>query len=163
MKRWLLILILLILLIFDNSLMPFLAIKGAYPSLLFTFAIAYSMVTKKGDAVFIGVATGMLQDIFFPNAFGINSLVNMLLCFAASYIGENIYKKKKLIPVISTAFIYMAKVLAIFLIFKVANLEINLLVGIYSSLYSLVIMFLGYNFVLKLYGDDYKERSWRLR
>ena len=44
MKKWILIIISLVFLILDNSLMPFLAIKGAFPSLLFTFAIAYSII-----------------------------------------------------------------------------------------------------------------------
>ncbi|MDZ4907071.1 rod shape-determining protein MreD, partial [Clostridium perfringens] len=64
MKKWVLILISLALLILDNSLMPFFAIKGAFPSLLFTFAIAYSIINGKSEAVFIGVTTCLMQDIF---------------------------------------------------------------------------------------------------
>ena len=78
MKKWVLILISLVLLILDNSLIPFLAIKGAYPSLLFVFAIAYSIINGRSEAVVIGVISGLMQDIFFYNGFGINALINML-------------------------------------------------------------------------------------
>lgn len=163
MKKWVLILISLVLLILDNSLMPFLAIKGAYPSLLFVFAIAYSIINGKTEAVFIGVITGLMQDIFFYNGFGINALLNMLICLIAAIIGENIYREKKLIPVISVIFLYILKVLAVFIIFKMIGKSINIQIGMFTALYSSVIMLLGYNFVLRLYNIQYKKESWRFK
>jgi len=163
MKKWILIIISLVLLILDNSLMPFLAIKGVYPSLLFTFAIAYSIINGKSEAVFIGVISGLMQDIYFYNGFGINALINMLICLLAAFIGENIYREKKLIPVISMALLYILKVFSIFVLLKLAGKTINIEVGIYSSIYSAVVMFLGYGFVLRLYDNNYRERAWRFK
>ncbi|MBD7914761.1 rod shape-determining protein MreD [Clostridium sp. Sa3CUN1] len=163
MKKWVLILISVVLLILDNSLMPFLAIRGAFPSLLFTFAIACSIVSGRKEAVTIGVISGLLQDIYFYEGFGINSLTNMLICLLAAIIGENIYREKKLIPVISMFFLYVLKVISIYLILKIANKTINIHIGIYASLYSTLIMFFGYNFVLRLYDKKYKNRSWRFK
>ena len=163
MKKWILIIISLVLLILDNSLMPFLAIKGAFPSLLFTFAIAYSIINGKNEAIFIGVVSGLLQDIYFYNGFGINALVNMLICLLAAIIGENIYREKKLIPTISMALLYLLKMFSIFIILKFVGKTINIEIGIYTSIYSSVIMFLGYNFVLRLYDNNYRKRSWRFK
>ena len=92
MKRFIIVLISILLLILDNSLSPFIAIKGVYPSLLFIFAIAYSIINGKKEAVFIGVVSGLLQDIFFFNGFGINALVNMLCCLFAGLVGEGIWR-----------------------------------------------------------------------
>ncbi|WP_066895578.1 rod shape-determining protein MreD [Clostridium nigeriense] len=163
MKKWILILISLVLLILDNSLMPFLSIKEAFPSLLFTFAVAYSIINGREEAVTIGVISGFLQDIYFYNGFGVNSLINMLICLLAAIIGENIYREKKFIPTISMFFLYLLKVFSIFLILKVAKRTINIEIGLYSSIYSSVIMFLGYNFVLRLYDKKNKKRSWRFK
>ncbi|MDI9219004.1 MULTISPECIES: rod shape-determining protein MreD [Clostridium] len=163
MKKWVLILISLVLLILDNSLIPFFAIKGAYPSLLFVFAIAYSIINGKSEAVFIGVMTGLMQDVFFYNGFGINALINMLICLIAAIIGENIYREKKLIPVISVIFLYILKVLAVFTIFKFMGKSIDIQIGMFTALYSSVVMFLGYNFVLRLYDIEYKKKSWRFK
>lgn len=163
MKKWILIIISLVLLILDNSLMPFLAIKGVYPSLLFTFAIAYSIINGKSEAVFIGVISGLMQDVYFYNGFGINSLVNMLVCLLAAVIGENIYREKKLIPVISIVLLYILRVFSIFILLKLAGKTIDIEVGIYSSIYSAVVMFLGYDFVLRLYKNNHRERSWRFK
>lgn len=163
MKKWVLILISLVLLILDNSLIPFLAIKGAYPSLLFVFAIAYSIINGRSEAVFIGVISGLMQDIFFYNGFGINALINMLICLIAAIIGENIYREKKLIPVISVIFLYLLKILAVFTIFKFMGRSIDIQVGMFTALYSSVVMFLGYDFVLRIYNIEYKKRSWRFK
>lgn len=163
MKKWILILISLLLLILDNSLMPFFSIKGAYPTLIFTFAIAYSIIYGRKEAVIIGVTSGLLQDIFFYNGFGVNSLINMLLCLLAAIIGENIYREKKLIPVISIVFLSLLKVFAIALILKLADKTVNGTIGIYSSIYNAVVMFLGYNFVLRLYDNNDKKKSWRFK
>lgn len=163
MKKWILILISLVLLILDNSLMPFLSIKEAFPSLLFTFAVAYSIINGREEAVTIGVISGFLQDIYFYNGFGVNSLINMLICLLAAIIGENIYREKKFIPTISMFFLYLLKVFSIFLILKMAKRTINIEIGLYSSIYSSVIMFLGYNFVLRLYDKKNKKRSWRFK
>ncbi|MBS5939438.1 rod shape-determining protein MreD [Clostridium sp.] len=163
MKKWILVLISLLLLILDNSLMPFFSIKGAYPTLIFTFAIAYSIIYGRKEAVIIGVTSGLLQDIFFYNGFGVNSLINMLLCLLAAVIGENIYREKKLIPVISTVFLSLLKVFAIALILKLSDKTVNGTIGIYSSIYNAVVMFLGYNFVLRLYDNNYKKKSWRFK
>jgi rod shape-determining protein MreD len=163
MKKWTLVLISIILLILDKSFMPFLAIKDAYPSLLFIFAIAYSIINGKKEGVIIGVLSGVLQDIFFYNGFGINSLINMLLCVVAAMIGENIYKEKRLIPVITSIVLYLIKVLAIGIIFSLVDLKIDIKVGVLTALYSAIIMFLSYNLIYRLYDNDYKKNNWRIR
>ena len=87
MKRWIVIIISIILLILDNSFMPFISIYGIYPSLLFVFAIGYSIINGKQEGVFIGVLTGILQDIFFVRCFGLNALINMLICYIVGRVG----------------------------------------------------------------------------
>ena len=161
MKKWILILISFLLLILDNSLMPFFSINGAYPSLLFIFSIAYSIITNRKEAVIIGVISGLLQDIYFSGNLGVNALANMLLCFLAAIIGENIYKDKKIIPTISIAFIYMLKVFIIGLILRLTNKSLNIQIALYTSIYSSIIMLLVYKYILLICENDNKQKSRR--
>lgn len=161
MRKWVLLLISILLLVIDNSFMPYLKISDSYPSLLFIFSIAYSIINGREEGIFIGVVSGLLQDVFFGNIFGINSLLNMLICFIAAIIGENIYKEKKFIPVISMIFLYLLKVVGIYIIYKLLGYTINFRIGIFTSIYSGIIMFFGYNYVLKLYTNEYKKSKWR--
>lgn len=161
MKKWILVLVSIILLIIDNSLMPYFKIMDSYPSLLFIFAVAYSMINGREEGIIIGILSGLLQDIFFANAFGVNSLLNMLICLIAAIIGENIYKEKKFIPVISMMFLYLLKIVGIYISFKLMGNYIDFEIGIFTSIYSAIIMFFGYDYVLKLYTNEYKKSKWR--
>lgn len=163
MKKWVVILVSIILLILDNSLMPFLAIRGAFPSLLFIFAISYSLVKGGTEAVIIGAFSGVLQDIFFYNGMGINSLSNLLLCVLAAFVGENIFKNKKLIPVLTMLIVSTLKVAIVYIFISAKGNDINISMALLSAVYNTIVLFFGYNFVLKLCGEEYRRSSWRFR
>lgn len=163
MEKLIIILVSIGLVILDNSLVPFFSINGAYPSLLFTFAIAYSLILGKEKAVFIGVVSGVLQDIFFFNGFGVNSLLNLLLCFLASIIGAGIIKHKRLIPVISIFGITILKYIGVTFIFYLLGIKIQLSNSIFMGIYNGVVMFFVYKLVMKIYDDEYSKQRWRFK
>ena len=163
MEKLIIILVSIGLAILDNSLIPFFSIKGAYPSLLFTFAIAYSIINGKEKAIFIGVVSGILQDIFFFHGFGVNSLLNLLLCLLASIIGEGIVKNKRLIPVVSIFCITIIKYMGIFLMFYLLDINIQFSKSIIMATYNGVAMFFIYKLVMNVYDDEYSKQRWRFK
>jgi rod shape-determining protein MreD len=163
MEKLIIILVSIGLVILDNSLIPFFSIKGAYPSLLFTFAIAYSLIHEKEKAIFIGIVSGLLQDIFFFNGFGINSLLNLLLCVLASFIGSGIIKNKRLIPVISIFFLTITKFAGILIIFYFLNINVQFSRSIIMGIYNGVVMFFVYKLVINIYDDEYTKQRWRFK
>ncbi len=163
MEKLIIIIVSIGLVILDNSLVPFFSIKGAYPSLLFTFAIAYSLVNKKEKVIFVGVISGILQDVFFFNGFGINSLMNLLLCILASFIGEGIIKNKRLIPMISIFFITIIKYIGIFVIFYLLDIDMQFRKSIIMGIYNSIVMFFVYKLVMNIYDDEYTKQRWRFK
>ena len=163
MEKLIIVLVSIGLVILDNSLVPFFSIKGVYPSLLFVFVIAYSLVNSKERSIFVGVISGVLQDVFFFNGFGVNSLLNLLLCLLASFIGSGIIKSKRLIPVVSMFFITVVKYIAVFAIFYLLDLKIDVSRSIIMAIYNAVIMFFLYKFVLNIYDDEYSKQRWRFK
>lgn len=162
MKRLILILICLLLFIIDNTLIPFFAIKGVYPSLLFTFAVLYALMSGYWEAVFIGVLSGFLQDVYFVNVFGVNMLVNMLICLIAAYIGESVFKHKRMIPILSVGLLTIIKFFAVALILRFINIRINLLSFWIMALYNVVIGLFMYNLVYKLCNRELMKRDWKI-
>ncbi|MGG5462783.1 rod shape-determining protein MreD [Clostridium sp. B9] len=162
MKRLILILICILLFIIDNSLMPFFAIKGIYPSLLFTFAVLYSIMSGYWEALFIGVFSGFLQDVYFVNVFGVNMLVNMLSCLVAAYIGESVFKHKKFVPVLSVGILTIIKFFAVALVLWFINIKINLLNFWIMVLYNIFVGFFMYNWVYKMCNRDLMKREWKI-
>lgn len=163
MKKVIVILISILLLILDNSFSPFIAVKGAAPSLLFIFAVGYSIIYGKQEAVFIGVVSGLLQDIYFFNGFGINSLLNILICFSAGVIGEGIWRERRLIPVISTFIASIIKYYLVMFIFYFINIKIDTFRGISIAVYNSLLMIVFYGVAYKIATRDNKQKSWRVK
>lgn len=163
MKKIFVILISIFLLVLDNSLLPNYQIMGSYPSLLFIFAIAYSIVCGKNEAVFIGVISGILQDIYFVKGFGINSLSNLLLCFLAAKIGENILKGNKIVPVLSTLVLSIIKGFFVAIILRLFNQSINYSATILAACYNSIIMIIVYNIVLATCDKYMDNDRWRFK
>lgn len=163
MRRFLLVLVPIILLILDNSLMPFLGIKGVYPNLLFIFAISYSIINGKEKGIYIGAYTGLLQDIFFFSGFGVNALVNMFCCLFAGVIGDGIWRDKKLIPIFTMLFSTIIRVFGIFVIMYLLDVKVDVLRGISAGLYNSIIMFFAYPLLYKFLYDDKEKTNWRFK
>lgn len=151
----------IVLLMLDNTLVTFFAIKSAYPNLLFVFIIAYSIINGPVDAVAIGIFAGALQDLYLFNGIGVNMFTNMILCYLASYIGKSIFKDKSFVPIIATLFLSLLKgvmVLGIFYLLKIKINEVNIL---YVSLYNMVISAIVYKYVYKLSETKFIKKEWR--
>lgn len=162
-KIGLLTIISILLLILDNSVMPFFSIKGAYPSLLYIFAIYYSLNKGYLESIYLGIFTGFLQDIYFFNGLGINMLVNMLTCIMAAYIGNLIIREKKLIPVGLAFFLTFIKGILIFIILYICKKYFTFSQIIYNSLYNLVLGFLLYRIIYNFCQRDIVKANWKLK
>jgi len=162
MKRVLTIIFLCILfLILDNTLMPLIKISGVYPSLIFTFALCYSIVSSPKDAVIIGVFTGALQDLYFLNSFGINTLTNMLMCLVAAEIGKSIFIEKSLLPIVSSFALSVVKGLMVFFIMFLIKQYTYIEIVFYHGIYNLIVSIFMYKFVYKLSQKEYMKKEWR--
>ena len=162
MKRILTVVLLCILfLILDNTLMPLLKIKGTCPSLIFTFALCYSIVSSPKDAVIIGVFTGALQDVFFLNGFGINMLGNMLMCVIAANIGKNIFIEKSFLPIISSFGLSLIKGFIVFSILFLIKQYTHMEVLFYTSIYNMIISIFMYRFTYNLSQKEYMKTEWK--
>lgn len=153
--------ILILLSILDNALMPFIAIKGIYPSLLFVFIVSYSIVNDKWEAIWIGIFAGILQDLYFTNVFGINAFINMLVCLISAQIGVNIIKSKRLIPVISSFALSILKGGLVLIICYFIKLHIDYNIVLFNSIYNAVITILVYKLIYSFSTKKYMEKKWK--
>jgi rod shape-determining protein MreD len=161
MKRLVLVLSSVLFLILDNTLLPFFAIKNYYPSLLFLFAVFYSLINGKWEAVWIGVLSGILQDIYFNNVFGLNALTNLVVCLLAAELGNTIFKEKRLIPVVSSFFLSAIKEILVFVFLYILGAKSDIQVVLYNSIYSMVISIFIYKKIYKLSQKHYMKNEWK--
>lgn len=153
--------LLIALMILDNALMPFISIKGVYPSLLFLFVISYSIINGSKSAVILGVFSGLLQDIYFIDGVGINMLLNMIMCLIAAYIGSTIFKDKIIIPALTSILLMLLKGILILIVLYILGHHVYLKVILYRSIYSIPFAFFMYRIVYKLCERPFMVKNWR--
>ncbi|KGK87933.1 MULTISPECIES: rod shape-determining protein MreD [unclassified Clostridium] len=151
----------IIMLILDNSVVPFFSIKGFSPSLLFTFIISYSIVNGYSEGLWLGVFAGLFQDIYFANILGVNALTNMICAVISGFIGVSIFKEKTLIPVLSNFVISIFKGILVFVILYVVGVGMSFRFVFFNSLYNLFLSIPVYRLTYKLCSIDYMRRNWK--
>jgi rod shape-determining protein MreD len=159
-KIFTLFLLCVLFLVLDNTLVPFFAIRGSYPSLLLIFVIFFSVINGSWEGVWAGILSGLLQDVYFFGSFGINAFSNMLICTAAGFIGVGIFKEKGLIPVVSTFALTLIKGIIVFVILYIAKVHTPLDNILYNSLYSMIVSVFMYRWVYRLCQKEYMQRKW---
>lgn len=162
MKKVLILFLLsIIFFIMDNVLMPFLAIKTIYPSLLLVFMVCYSVANGKWEGLWLGVFCGILQDIYFINGFGLNALTNMIVCIIAGVIGDNIFKEKSLIPVTSCFALSIFKGILLLLILYMCGIYANARDIFFTGIYNMIISMIMYKRVYKFCQKSYMQIRWK--
>ena len=154
-------LLIILFLLLDNALVPFFAIKHYSPSILFIFIICFSIVNGRWQGLWVGAFSGMLQDIFFYNTFGTNSLLNMLVCVMAGAIGINIFRNKTLIPMISTLILSILKGSGIFAVLLILGQHTDYKNIFFNAIYEMVICIFMYKPIYKLYHKNFMKKDWK--
>lgn len=159
-KKILLIVICILLFIVDNSIMPFFGIAGVYPSLLFVFVILVSTINGYWDAVILGSISGILQDIYFTHVFGVNALVNLLLCVLAAYIGDTIIKNRIIVPVGTVAGLTAVKFIIILLLGSTLAINVTIENGVIMTIYNFVMAIVMYSWVARISDKNLMKKRW---
>ncbi|SHH99251.1 rod shape-determining protein MreD [Clostridium intestinale] len=161
MKRVVLFFIGIILVIIDNSILPLFSVGGSWGSLLFTFAICYSIITGPWEALWIGVYFGILQDIFFGTGFGVNCLLNMLICLGAAKVGETIFKNRKTVPVMIVLGATVVKYILTYVILYLLHVKIDVENIIVMTLMNTLFGFIFYKKIYKLTETRFMKIPWK--
>ena len=163
MKKLIILIISILLLVIDNTILSYYAIDGIFPSLLFIFAIALSIIKGSEYALFIGILSGFLQDIFFFHGFGVNMLLNMLLCVLASVIGRGVFKENRLIPVLTCLLVSVLKTIGVIILFKLFSENIDIKAALGSSVLNSIVLLFVYKKILRLSDKYLSTDKWRFK
>lgn len=161
MKKVMLAAICLVLFVIDNTMMPFLSVGGVIPSLLFCFVVSFSIINGEADAVFVGAVSGLLQDIYFPNVFGVNALCNLIICYCAALIGHSIFTNRKTVPVLVAGAASIIKYILVFLIMHIIG--VTVLIDrkiIIMAVMNMIVTFFIYYSVFDLCKKEFMKKQW---
>lgn len=160
-KKIIIICVMILLLVLDNSFIPFLGIKGYYPSLLFIFTVFIALLSTQNEALVLGILSGVLQDVYFNGILGINGISNILICLLAQYVGRSIFKEKFVMPTLTCLVLSLIKGCTVFLLSLSVGLRVSYRAIFFAGLYNYVIGIFVYKLIYKLYVVKTEKNYWK--
>ena len=161
MRRIFILLTATLLLLVDQTILPFLSVYDSFGSILFTFFGLFVMRSDFDDAILIAVITGVLQDLFFPYAFGLNTLVNLFLYLGLAKIGLTLKEGRKTIPVLFVTLAQGIKTLIILIILFIFGIRGNYISVIITPVYTLILAMIIYKIVVSYSRIPVVKKEWR--
>ena len=92
-------LILLLVFIFQATVMRAMDIRGIVPNLYVVTIVAFGLLRGRLEGALAGVVIGLLQDMFYGNVIGFYAAIYMYIGYFTGYLHRNFYKDSVLIPV----------------------------------------------------------------
>jgi len=161
MRKMFIFLTVLLWLLLDQTLLPFLSVYESSGSLLFTFMGLFMLMTDEEDALYVGLITGLMQDLFFPYVFGLNTLLNVLLFLILSKIGLTLKEGKKTMPILSVSIAQGIKTLIIILVLWIFGIKGNYFAIIIMPLYTAALSIILYRPSVSYSRIPIVKKEWR--
>ncbi|MDR7870276.1 MAG: rod shape-determining protein MreD [Tissierellaceae bacterium] len=98
-----LLLIILINIIFQSTILPYLSLFGHIPNTGLIFVILVALRKGKYYGSFFGLALGLIQDILFGQAVGVNALIFFVIGYLIGMIQDVLDVENVVIPILSSA------------------------------------------------------------
>lgn len=163
MRTATLVIVSILLLLVDMTIIPFFSVFGTYGSLLFAFSGLFVILGDYDDAVLMAMLSGILQDIFFPYAFGLNALVNLFVFLGITRLGGSLKAGTKAMPVLIVSAGAAVKNLVIYGVMLIFGYQGNLLSIPVGAAYVLLFGLLIYNLVKKFKRIPFIKKEWKFQ
>lgn len=128
--------------IIGTTILPGLSLFGYVPNISLIIVVVISLLKGKYYGSFLGLAIGLIQDIMFSFAIGVNGFIYFTLGFMIGTIEKNINNENIILPVIfsSLGTIYYNLMYFIFIFFLSRKMPNN---GLVSMVFTLEILYNG--------------------
>lgn len=145
--------------ILESTLFQYTRVFGVKPDFTIILITSYAIMRGSGFGGFIGLASGLLQDIFYGNAIGVNGLAYMLTGYLIGQSNENVFKDSYIPSIvfnIGAVFIYqhMFFLIAYFTKNQVSYTHALMNIMIPQGIYNAILGPIVYRLLLRL---DEKE------
>lgn len=166
MRRFIIPVILLVLISFQNSLFEYIKIFGVKPDIVLVFVICITLIKGNPMGTIVGVAGGVLEDIFFQGAFGMNSIACMLTAFAIGNVERKVFKDSVFVPgfFVFTGTIVKELIVYLFLYLSRTNSNITVVLTnkiVPEAIYNTIFAVLFFRYIAKISNKYLTEQTWK--
>ncbi|MDI3508170.1 MAG: rod shape-determining protein MreD [Clostridiales bacterium] len=155
MKSFIIAIIVVIDLIIETTLLPFVEVMGVKPNMLLTLIAAFAFMDDRLAAVSVAIAGGLLQDIIFADIVGPTALLHLAFAYGFIVLRDKVAVDRVIMPAIMTfdaAVVYNVFMAAMF---ALSRLEVSLrgllTLSIFNGLYTAAAGVIVYNILHWLY------------
>lgn len=166
MKRFIIPGILLILICVQNSLFGFIKVFGVKPDVVLVFIICFSLVKGNPECALVGIFGGILEDVFFGYAFGINSIACMLTSYLIGLVEGKLYKDNIFIPAIFVFGGTIIKESIVYFMLYLTRSDINIVYAfnniiLREAIFNLLFANITFKYVEKICRRYLPDENWR--
>lgn len=160
MKTKIIFLIVLLNFIFQSTIFQFFRISGILANTGLILVVAISILYGRETGLSTGFLTGVLQDIFFSKAIGINILIYLLIAYTIGGLRRKLFKDNYLTPailiVLATFFYHLSYFIIMY--FLKNSISFSLIFKDILPIESLLNIVIGLLIYKKFYEYKYDRR-----
>ncbi len=127
MNVLMLVVTLIISLVVQNSVLPYITVFGVMGNILLTMVVSISLLERKPYGSVVGLIVGLIQDILFSQIIGINALLYFLLGYVLESIDFHLSRDNLYIPATFSMGATVVYNLVYFIVMFFAGKEISFL------------------------------------
>ncbi len=121
MKKIVLLIVTLLLFFVESILLSKLQIMGVTIPLTLIFGLAVSVVGDEWDAMFMGIITGFLHDVYSPRFYGIHMFLNLWIFYFTCIVSRRLRRDKNILMALLIGLAALIKYLVYFIFMKFAG------------------------------------------
>ncbi len=156
--------ILLLNLIVQSSIFPFIEVFHVKPDSLLSLVISFALIAGNPTGALVGFCGGLLQDIFFGNNLGLYTLQYMLVGYLVGLLHGKLYVDRIFMPILAVipANIVKQIIMLAYNFFARSGMpqeKIFFQVFVIETIYTIVLMPLIFSIIIKLYNNKFMRKK----
>mgnify|MGYP001017165422 CR=1 FL=1 len=149
--------------ILESTVFQYIKILGIKPDFIIMLITSYAIMWGSGYGGYIGLLSGLLIDLSYSKAFGVNALSYMVTGYIIGQSQENVFKDSFIPPIIlniAGVFIYQN---LFYMITYFSKTDISYVHGLINivipqSIYNGIFGIVVYRFIYRLDGKEFMDR-----
>lgn len=156
--------ILLLNLIVQSTIFPFIEVFHVKPDSLLSLVISFALIAGNPTGALVGFCGGLLQDIFFGNNLGLYTLQYMLVGYLVGLLHGKLYVDRIFMPILAVIPANVVKqiIMLAYNFFARSGMpqeKIFFQVFVIETIYTIVLMPLIFSIIIKLYSNKFMRKK----
>ena len=151
---------------FQQAIISRIVIFKSSFDLVFVFIICFSLTRDDIECVITALFLGIIKDCYFPEIFGINTVIYVASAYILSQLQKRIYKDAVIIPIVFSFIFTIFKNILYFGYLYIASIKLDFVhdvvnVMIFEALYNSIISLFIYRMVKRLNSMSIMKQEWK--